>query len=259
MNCQVGRTHINVDVRFIAFKINFISRMKDDCVMIRKFIVVFLILLIVTPAVILLVNEIRLSRVLEQQRDQGVTEMREFEGKKLSSIGDFRENSINGPQKVDINTYRLSIVGLVRNPKNFTYNEVLGKQKHRKVLTLNCVEGWSVTLLWEGVLVRDLLEEASPLPTAKVVIFHAVDGYTTSLPLDYVLDKEAMVAYSMNNVTLPAERGFPFELTAEGKWGYKWIKWVAKIELSDNINYRGFWESRGYSNDGDLDKPFLGG
>jgi DMSO/TMAO reductase YedYZ molybdopterin-dependent catalytic subunit len=194
----------------------------------KKFVVAFLILLIVTPAAFLLVNEIRLSRVLGQQRDQGIIEIREYEGKKLSSIGDFRENSINGPQKVDINTYRLSVVGLVRNPKNFTYDEVLGKHEHRsKVLTLNCVEGWSVTLLWEGLLVRDLVQEASPLPTAKVV-------------------------------TLPAERGFPFELTAEGKWGYKWIKWVAKIELSDDVNYRGFWESRGYSNDGDIDKPFSG-
>jgi DMSO/TMAO reductase YedYZ molybdopterin-dependent catalytic subunit len=225
----------------------------------KKFVVAFLILLIVAPATVLLVNEIHLGRIQEQQREQGFTEIREYEGKKLSSIRDFRENSIKGPQKVDINTYRLSIAGLVRNPKSFTYDEVLGKHEHRsKVLTIDCVEGWSVTLLWEGVLVQDLLEEASPLSTAKVVVFHAIDGYTTSLPLEYVLDKEVMLAYKINDVTLPAERGFPFELTAEGKWGYKWIKWVAKIELSDDVNYRGFWESRGYSNDGGIDKPFSG-
>jgi DMSO/TMAO reductase YedYZ molybdopterin-dependent catalytic subunit len=227
--------------------------------MMKKFVVAFLILLIIAPATILLVDEIRLGRILERQREYGFTEIREYEGKKLSSIRDFRENSINGPQKVDIDAYRLTIAGLVGSPKNFTYNEVLGKHEHHnKVLTLDCVEGWSVTLLWEGVLVRDLLQETSPLPTAKVVIFHAVDGYTTSLPLEYVLDKEVMLTYKMNDVTLPPERGFPFQLAAEGKWGYKWIKWVAKIELSDDVKYRGFWESRGYSNDGDLDRPFLG-
>jgi DMSO/TMAO reductase YedYZ molybdopterin-dependent catalytic subunit len=61
----------------------------------------------------------------------------------------------------------------------------------------------------------------------------------------------------MNNVTLPAERGFPFQLVAESKWGYKWIKWVTEIELSDNLNYKGYWESRGYSNGGNLNESFF--
>jgi DMSO/TMAO reductase YedYZ molybdopterin-dependent catalytic subunit len=45
---------------------------------------------------------------------------------------------------------------------------------------------------------------------------------------------------------------------AEGKWGYKWARWITKIEFSANPDYRGFWESRGYSNKGDLDKPMFG-
>jgi DMSO/TMAO reductase YedYZ molybdopterin-dependent catalytic subunit len=68
---------------------------------------------------------------------------------------------------------------------------------------------------------------------------------------------DILMAYKMNGVTLPPERGFPFELVAESKWGYKWIKWVTKIELSDDEDYRGFWESRGYSNSGDLDESFF--
>ncbi len=186
-------------------------------------------------------------------------EIREYDGKKLSSIRDFKENSIKGPVKVNIETYRLIITGLVQNQRNITYSEVLESYGHEeKVLTLNCVEGWSVTLLWEGVSVKDLIRNSHPLPEAKVVIFHAVDGFTTSLPLDYVLDKELMLAYRMNKVTIPVEAGFPFQLAAEGKWGYKWIKWVSKIELSDNVNYKGFWESRGYSNAGDINEPFFG-
>jgi DMSO/TMAO reductase YedYZ molybdopterin-dependent catalytic subunit len=45
---------------------------------------------------------------------------------------------------------------------------------------------------------------------------------------------------------------------AESKWGYKWIKWITEIELSDDVNYRGYWESRGFSNEGDLDESFYG-
>jgi DMSO/TMAO reductase YedYZ molybdopterin-dependent catalytic subunit len=186
-------------------------------------------------------------------------EIREYEGVKLSSIDAFRENSIKGPQEVDAESYVLRITGLVMNPNNYTYDEVVNNHQHyKKVVTLDCVEGWSVTILWEGLLVRDLLEEANPLANAKVVIFHAYDGYTTSLPIDYIMNNDILMAYKMNDVTLPPERGFPFQLVAESKWGYKWIKWITEIELSDDVDYRGYWESRGYSNNADLDKSFFG-
>jgi DMSO/TMAO reductase YedYZ molybdopterin-dependent catalytic subunit len=185
-------------------------------------------------------------------------EIREYEGEDLSSINSFRENSIKGPQYVDITDYRLKITGLVANPQSYTYDEVLENHQHyKKVVTLDCVEGWSVTILWEGVLIEDLLEKSGPLANAKVVIFHAYDGYTTSMPLDYVLGNNIIMAFKMNEVTIPPERGFPFQLVAESKWGYKWIKWITEIELSDDESYRGFWESRGYSNSGDLDEGFF--
>ncbi|UCD73262.1 MAG: molybdopterin-dependent oxidoreductase [Candidatus Bathyarchaeota archaeon] len=185
-------------------------------------------------------------------------EVREYRGVQLSSVAsDFRENSIKGPQQIDINTYTLKISGLVLNPREYTYDEVIGRQNYEKLVTLNCVEGWSATILWQGVLVMDLISEARHLPTANTVIFHAYDGYTTSLPLAYIMDREIIMAYKMNNVTLPAERGFPFQLVAEDKWGYKWCKWITMIEISDDPNYRGYWESRGYSNTGNLDEPYL--
>lgn len=186
-------------------------------------------------------------------------EIRKYEGINLASINAFRENSIKGPQEIDVESYTLRITGLVTNSKNYTYDEVVNKNQHyNKVVTLNCVEGWSVTILWEGLLVGDLLAEAEPLANAEVLIFHAYDGYTTSLPIDYIMDNDILMAYRMNDVILPPERGFPFQLVAESKWGYKWIKWITEIELSDDASYRGYWESRGYSNSADLDESFFG-
>jgi len=185
-------------------------------------------------------------------------EIREYQGEDLSSINDLRENSIQGPQLIDIESYTLKISGLVAEPTELSYQEVIQNHPpYQKVVTLDCVEGWSVKILWEGVLVRDLLSGASLLPETEVVIFHAYDGYTTSLPIDYIMDNSILMAYKMNGVTLPPERGFPFELVAESKWGYKWIKWITEIELSDDTDYRGFWESRGYSNSADLDEGFF--
>ena len=185
-------------------------------------------------------------------------EVREYQGENLSSINDFRENSIKGPQYIDMESYELKLTGLLDNPRNYTYDEVIGNHKlYKKVVTLNCVEGWSATILWEGVLVKDLIEEAGASTDAKVVIFHAYDGYTTSLPVDYIMNQNIIMAYKMNNVVLPPERGAPFQLVAESKWGYKWIKWITEIELSDDADYEGYWESRGYSNEGDLDTGFF--
>ena len=107
-------------------------------------------------------------------------------------------------------------------------------------------------ILWEGFLLKDLLSEAGISPEAVNVIFYAYDDYSTSLPLDYILNNDILIAYKMNGLTLPPERGFPFQLVAESKYGYKWIKWITTIELSDNVNYRGFWESRGYPNDANV-------
>ncbi len=184
-------------------------------------------------------------------------EVRAYEGKDLSSVNDFRENSIKGPQYVNISDYRLTVTGLTNVTNVYRYNEVLDKFPHyTKVVTLFCVEGWDVTILWEGVKVSDLIRDAGIDPRANTVIFTAHDGYTTSFPLDYLMNNDIIMAYRMNNVTLPAERGYPFQLVAEDKWGYKWIKWIEKIELSSDPNYRGYWEQRGYSSTGDLEKSF---
>ena len=184
-------------------------------------------------------------------------EVRDYQGQKLSSVNDFIENSIKGPQYINITDYRLQITGMVQNPRNYTYQDVIGRPNYEKVVTLYCVDGWDVTILWKGILVYDLIKEAQPLPGSNVVLFHAYDNYSTSLPLEYLRGNQILLAYKMNNVTLPAERGYPFQLVAESSWGYKWIKWVTKIEISNNTDYQGYWESRGYSKIGNLNEPFL--
>jgi hypothetical protein len=179
-------------------------------------------------------------------------EIKEYQGEKLGSINDFRENSIKGPQYVDRKSYHLDITGLISTPTSYSYDDILKLPIYQKVVTINCVEGWSVKALWEGVLVKDLLKNVTIKPEAKTIIFYAADGYSTSFPLDYILQNNIIIASKLNGVELPPERGFPFQLVAEQKWGYKWIKWITKIELSSDINYKGFWESRGYNNNGDL-------
>ena len=178
----------------------------------------------------------------------GTVEINSYRGKKLDAVSSEPENSIKGPQHIDIDTYRLGVKGLVKTPLSLTYSEVTSMPAFQKVTTLNCVEGWSVTYLWTGVKIKDLLEQAGYDPNAAIVIFHCYDGYSTSLPLDFIIKRNILLAYKMNGVTMPPERGFPFQVVAEDQLGYKWAKWVTDIEVSGDTNFRGYWEQRGYEN-----------
>ncbi len=180
--------------------------------------------------------------------DLGSTEVREYQGQNLSSINDFRENSIQGPQYIDIKTYQLKVTGLVGNPQSLSYDEVIKEnQLYKKVVTLDCVEGWNFTAKWTGPTLSAIFNDSKVKPEAKIAIFHTVDvpqGYS-SLDLSYIYDSNIIIALKDNDITLSADRGFPFQVVAMSKFGYKWAKWVTRIELSSDTSFRGYWESYG--------------
>ena len=186
------------------------------------------------------------------QDDVQEVEINEYEGEKLGSIDDFRENSIKGIQDIDIDEYRLVIDGLVENKKEYEYEKLQEKDHIKKVITLNCVTGWSVKALWEGIPLKILFKEVNVKDEANTVIFYSPDGYTTSLPLSFIIDNNIMIADKVNDIQLPPRQGFPFQLIAEQKYGYKWIRWITRIELSSDSEYLGYWEERGYSNSANL-------
>ncbi|WP_233564704.1 molybdopterin-dependent oxidoreductase [Methanohalophilus sp. RSK] len=194
-----------------------------------------------------------------QETESGVqdneTETLENDGVELTPIEEQRNNGIKGSQYIDRDTYTLKISGMVNETENISYEQLTSYPAVSRVVPLDCVEGWRFTALWTGVPVEILLEEAGVSAGANTVIFYSKDGYSTSLSLDYLIDNNIIVAYKLNNVTLPQERGFPLQLVAEGKYGYKWAKWITAIEVTDNDSYEGFWESRGYNNNADVDGP----
>jgi len=176
-------------------------------------------------------------------------EIKEYQGANLDPAIGPRDNSIKGVQQVDIDSYRLKVTGLVDRKKSLAYEDVTKLEGYQRKITLHCVEGWDATILWKGAAIKDILALAGVKPQANTVIFHSVDGYTTSLPLDTILSKNLILAYNANGLTLPPQLGFPFIVVAEDKLGYKWARWVSEIELSDDPSYLGYWEKRGYNND----------
>jgi len=184
-------------------------------------------------------------------------EATEFQGVKLTPIKDQGNNALAGTQTIDRQAYRLTVDGLVENPLTLTYDDLLAYPQESWLMTFNCVEGWNFTAKWTGPQLNSIFNDARVKPEAKIAIFHTSDvpaGYT-SLDLSYIHDNNILLALKLNDVTLTPERGFPFQVAAKSKFGYKWAKWVVRIELSSDTNFRGYWETAGYNNNADENGP----
>lgn len=217
-----------------------------------------LISLLLVYSIAFTVLFITISGCVSDRGEPGVynneTENLSYQGEQLTPIAQQRNNAIRGTQYIDREDYRLQVDGLMENSRNFTYEEITSLPQTSKVVELNCVEGWSFTAKWTGVKIAEIFEETNAMENATTVIFYSADGYSTSLDKGYLLENDIILAYKLNDVTLPPERGFPLQLVAEDKYGYKWAKWIIRIELSDSP-YRGYWEERGYNNTANVGGP----
>lgn len=180
-----------------------------------------------------------------QYQNQSLTSISTF----ISYLNGHPDVSIEGTQNINQATYRLTLSGLVNRTMRYTYDDIISNfSSNQQVATMLCVEGWSITMLWQGVPIKDLLQDAGASPNATTIIFSAPDGYTTELPISYIIQNNLILAYKVNNVTLTPQVGWPFMLIAQNQYGYKWIKWVTELQVSNDTSYLGYWESRGYPN-----------
>jgi hypothetical protein len=180
----------------------------------------------------------------------------EYLGTKLMPLSGQGNNAIKGTQRIDREAYRLNVTGLTERELNLSYSQILALPAYSELVYMPCVEGWGFNAKWTGFRVTDLLNISGLKPGANYVLFTSIDGYSTSLPLDYLRQNNILMAYGINDVTLPQDRGFPLQLVAKGKYGYKWAKWITGIEVTDK-DIKGYWESNGYSNSANVGQsPF---
>ena len=123
--------------------------------------------------------------------------------------------------------------------------------QEESVSDCHCVEGWSVLdQKWEGVLFKALASIVKPKPSASYAWFECYDTYTTSLPLERLMDDDVIITHRLNREDLPQPLGGPVRLIVPKLYAYKSPMWLKKVTFMTEDRL-GYWESGYYSNTAD--------
>ena len=166
----------------------------------------------------------------------------------LFPVGGWRIYTISGSMPVfDPREWSLRIDGLVRKPVNLSYDELRALPRAHQVSDFHCVTGWSVHgVRWSGVRLHELLRLAEPLPSAHAIRFvSAEEPYDDSLTLQQALLPDVMLAYALDGKPLSRPHGAPARIVIPEMYGYKGVKWLARMELVAE-QPTGYWEGLGY-------------
>jgi len=155
--------------------------------------------------------------------------------------------------------YRLEVGGLVQRPVSLSLPQLRALPSRTQITRHDCVEGWSVIGKWKGARLAALLAAVRPTARARFVVFHCADPkeddgsepYYESIDMDDALHEQTILAYELNDRTLPLANGAPLRLRVERQLGYKHAKYVMRIELVESFERirggkGGYWEDQGY-------------
>lgn len=168
-----------------------------------------------------------------------------------ASVGGFTIYTITGGYPAfQADTYRLRIDGMVANPITLTIDDILREPAVTETRYYQCVTGWSVpNATWTGIRLASLLDRVKPHPNAGALKFYSFDGaYTESLTMAQARHPDVLVAYKLSEKPLSQAQGAPLRLVVPGMYGYKFIKWLDRIELIPHP-IDGYWEQNGYDRD----------
>jgi DMSO/TMAO reductase YedYZ molybdopterin-dependent catalytic subunit len=158
--------------------------------------------------------------------------------------------------------WRLGVGGLVAHPLRLSLEELRSMPSRTQITRHDCVEGWSYIAKWKGTLLSALLARAGLDARARYIVFYCADTleitldgtgqYYESIDLVDAMHPQTILAYAMNDRTLPIPYGAPLRLRLGRQLGYKMAKYIMRIEAVESFKdisrgHGGFWEDRGYA------------
>ena len=173
----------------------------------------------------------------------------------ITPNGDFYrvDTALEVPQ-LTTDGYTLKVTGMVDNPMELSWSELLNRPMIERDITMTCVSNtvgghYVGTARWIGARLDDLLGEAGVQPDADMVVGRSSDGFECGFPVSNAMDgRDAIIAVAMNGEPLPLQHGFPARLVVPGLYGFvSGTKWLTEIELTRFDQFEHYWERRGWA------------
>ena len=188
----------------------------------------------------------------------------EFSERDLSPT--FRSNGTANPDdaayqrhaQASFADWQLQIDGLVEQPMGFSLQQLRAMPSRVQITRHDCVEGWSAIGKWKGVPLAEVLKLVRPTAAARYVVFRCADPmdqagtrYYESIDMEDAWHPQTILAYELNDESLPIGNGAPLRVRVERQLGYKMAKYIMRLQLVDSFatiggGHGGYWEDRGY-------------
>jgi len=131
--------------------------------------------------------------------------------------------------------WKLSVEGRVARPISYSLSDLKRFPAKRQITRHTCEEGWTAIGEWTGVPLGLILTNVGIMPTARFVNFYSYDGWIDGIDLLDAFHPQTILAYGMNSKDLLVPHGAPLRLRVETQVGYKSMKYLERIVVTDEF------------------------
>jgi|SRR5215831_8987424 len=132
--------------------------------------------------------------------------------------------------------WKLSVDGLVRRPVSFSLDDLKRLPVRSQITQIACEEGWSYVAEWTGTPLREALNVVGVLPQARYIVYFSMESnWWDSVDIEEALHPQTLLTYAMNDGDLPAPFGGPLRLRVPRQLGYKSIKFITRMTVTDSV------------------------
>jgi DMSO/TMAO reductase YedYZ molybdopterin-dependent catalytic subunit len=132
--------------------------------------------------------------------------------------------------------WKLTVDGMASHPTTFSYEEIMSFPKSSHTTMIGCEEGWTYIAQWTGVPLSYLLDRVGGMPESRYVVYRSIQpDWWESIDMADALHPQTLVATGMNGANLPVPFGGPMRLRVPRQLGYKSVKYINHLTLTDDL------------------------
>jgi DMSO/TMAO reductase YedYZ molybdopterin-dependent catalytic subunit len=133
-------------------------------------------------------------------------------------------------------SWRVVVDGLVERPAAFSLSQLKSYPRNSQITEVVCEEGWSYIAEWTGVRLSHVLGLAGVKPQARYVVYFSIEpDWWDSLDMAEAFHPQTLLSYGMNGDDIPVGNGGPLRMRVPRQLGYKNVKFITRLTVTDDI------------------------